>query len=167
MTLSFIHCGVIQSGVQQGATPPPFFFIQCSFKKIYQTTSLFLHLCVRDTSHFEFGGCLPWTSAHGAIPLILNHDDDDSQHLYGAIYLFQKHSKARALPIKLAFKCLKEDVSFEWSFAVVKVVNFANRWWEGISQARSNREKFSVSISFEMSTGHLESKARWAKSRRR
>ena len=38
----------------------------------------------------------------------------------------KKHSKARAPPIKLAFKCLKEDVSFECSFEVVKVVNFAN-----------------------------------------
>ena len=95
-------------------------------------------------------------------------DDDESQHLYGAIYLFKKkHSKAWAPPIKLAFKCLKEDVSFEWSFEVVQVVNFANtgRWWEGVPQARSNRGKCPVSISLDMSNGHLESKARWAKSR--
>ena len=39
-------------------------------------------------------------------------DDDDEQHLNGAIYLFKKHSKARAPPIKLALKCLKEDFSF-------------------------------------------------------
>ena len=75
----------------------------------------------------------------------------------------KKHSKARAPPKKLAFKCLKKDVSFEWSFEVVKVVNFANRWWEGIPQARSNRGQCPISISLEMSNGHLESEVRWAK----
>ena len=38
----------------------------------------------------------------------------------------------------------------------VKVVNFANRWWEGIPQARSNRGNCPVSISLEIWVNYLE-----------
>ena len=50
-----------------------------------------------------------------------NDDNDDSQHLFDAILNFKNE---RAPSIKLAFKCLKENLSLGRSFEVVQVVNF-------------------------------------------